>query len=117
MKARGFTLVELMVVVVMIAILAGIVLVSYSNWRQQTAATAVKNDLIAASSAMNNTVTWSISGYPSTIPSSFTPGPDTAVTIVNSTATSYCLKGVSQTMTGITYYISTTNSSPHTGSC
>lgn len=117
MKARGFTLVELMVVIVMIVILAGIVLVSYTNWRQQTAVTAVKNDLIAASSAMNNAVTWSTSGYPAIIPSSFTADPNTTISVVSSSATAYCLKGISQTVSGITYYISTTNRSPHTGSC
>lgn len=117
MKKHGFTLVELMVVVIVIAILAGIVIVSYSNWRTQTAQTAVESDLVAASTAMKNAATWGNSGYPPTIPTSFSPSPNATVTVVSSTATSFCLKGVSQSVASVVYYISDSNSSPHSGGC
>ena len=45
--SKGFTIVELLIVIVVIAILAAITIVSYNGITNQTHDTAVKNDLVA----------------------------------------------------------------------
>lgn len=87
----GFTLVELMIVIIVIAILAGIVLASYGGWRHMTAVNVVKNDLTQASASLKNTVNFSGS-YPATLsmqPSSsvvFTYKPNGTIQYANLTS-------------------------------
>lgn len=52
--ARGFTLIELMIVVVIIAILAGIVIPSYMNHVKRSHAKAAAGDLVALGLVMEN---------------------------------------------------------------
>ena len=51
---RGFTVVELLVVIVIISILFSIVVVSYGSWRHRTADKAVLSDLNQASSSLES---------------------------------------------------------------
>jgi prepilin-type N-terminal cleavage/methylation domain-containing protein len=50
----GFTIVELLVVIAIIGILASIVMVSYANWRQSTAASVVRNDMTQATAGLES---------------------------------------------------------------
>lgn len=52
--ARGFTLIEVMIVVAMIAILAAIALPSYRSYIQKSRAKAASADLVALSLAVEN---------------------------------------------------------------
>ena len=74
----GYTLVELIIVVAVILILAAISIVSYGSWRSDISNKAVKSDLIAAASAMEDARSTS-TGYPSTLPSSFTPSTNVVI--------------------------------------
>ena len=49
---RGFTVVELLVVIVVIGILATLTMFGYQRWRQDTVKTAISADLQAAAQAM-----------------------------------------------------------------
>ena len=49
---RGFTIVELLVVIVVIGILATLTMFGYQRWRQDTVRTAISADLQAAAQAM-----------------------------------------------------------------
>lgn len=51
-KSAGFTLVEMMVVVVLIGILAGITAVGYGGYRREVSDSAVRNDLTHATSSL-----------------------------------------------------------------
>lgn len=51
-KRHGFTLVELLIVMVVISILATITLVTYGSWRHQTDDTVVRNDISQATSGL-----------------------------------------------------------------
>ena len=53
-KQRGFTLVELMIVVVVIAILASIALPSYQDYVKKSRARAATADLVALAAAVEN---------------------------------------------------------------
>lgn len=97
---RGFTLIELLVVVVMIAILAGITMAAYSHWREDTAKTTMKHDLLSLASAMNNVRNFS-NGYPSTIPSNYSPSSGNVVQLVGATPSRYCANIYSTTMAAL----------------
>jgi len=68
----GFTIVELMVVIVVIGILASISVVGYGAWQKRTTENVVKSDLTNAVAAMENARTFG-NTYPATVPSTFTP--------------------------------------------
>ncbi len=116
---KGFTIVELVVVVAVIAILATIAILGYGAWRTNLTTTQVKNDLSAMATAMESTRTYS-NGYPATLPSTVTQSPhDTLTLSAGSSATSYCIDGVSSDSPTSTYYIAseTKDQGPLAGTC
>lgn len=88
----GFTIVELAVVITVIGILAGITTIGYGNWRERSAKTEVKSDLLQVASSMENARNFN-NAYPSTIPSGFEASPDVTISIVSATSGSYCING------------------------
>jgi len=100
----GFTIVELIVVIAVIGILAGIVLVSFGAWRNQVATSSLKNDLIHAASAMESARTFN-NAYTLTIPSSFTASSGNTITLTYPDTKSYCIDGTTTQSTTIKYYI------------
>ncbi len=53
-RKNGFTIVEMIIVVVVIAVLAMVTLFAFSNWRARTAKTEMKNELLSSFSALKN---------------------------------------------------------------
>ena len=100
----GFTIVELIVSISVIAILAGIVLVSYGAWRTSVATSSLKSDLEHAASTMESNRTFN-NGYPLTIPSSFTPSTGNTITLTLPDVKSFCIDGTTATSASIQYYI------------
>lgn len=117
---NGFTLVELIIVVTVISILAGISIVSYGAWRSTINNKAVTSDLIAAAAAMEDARSNS-TGYPSTLPSSFSPSTNVVVTVyaAGTTTSTFCLDGSYGPTPTIRYYTDETIKSgqPKTGTC
>ena len=68
----GFTIVELIVVIVVIGILAGIAIVSYGAWKTSANASQLKSDLNGVVAAMNSARSFN-NTYPTAVPSSFVP--------------------------------------------
>ncbi len=102
---KGFTIVELIVVISVIAILASISIVGYGSWRNSVISTQIKNDLTAVASAMESARTFS-NGYPTSLPSNVQPSENVTLTLmVDSDATSYCIDGVSSENTNLTFFI------------
>lgn len=53
-KKAGFTVVELLIVITVVALLAGITIVSYGTWQQRVATTTVLSDINLATSGLKN---------------------------------------------------------------
>lgn len=115
-RTHGFTIVELLVIVGVLAILAGIVTFSFGQWRAGTARTEVKNDLKAFSTAMENARNFQNS-YPTSAPSSFTASENVTVTLESATATAYCAEGSSKVVPGVVYKVQNGSGDPVSGSC
>lgn len=52
-KDAGFTIVELLVVIVVIGILAGVVILAFGSWRHHTAESVVESDMLQASTGLS----------------------------------------------------------------
>ena len=89
MKKNGFTIVELMIVIVVIAILAGIAIFGYASWRSSTIETALSSDLSSAASAMKQELNFN-NTYPTTIPKSYRGSTDISVKWANSSK--FCME-------------------------
>lgn len=109
---KGFTVVELVIVVVVIAILATIIIIAYGNWRGETVATTVKSDLLNAAAAMESAATFNDT-YPADASSVFTSseGSDIAGGAINST--NYCVSITN----GATSFFITKDKVPLPGTC
>lgn len=112
----GVTVVELLVVIVIIVLLATLTVFSISAWRERTAETEVKNDLLNAAAAMEDYKNFN-SGYPATLPSSFTAGKNVTVTLASSTPTTYCIQAQSTVITTVVYNIKSDDPTPRTTAC
>lgn len=99
-RRHGFTVIEILIVVVVIGILAGIGLVSYNGWRKNTVRKALTSDLQNALSAAEQEKNFK-GAYPTTLPDSFKSGsPDIVITLrtippSGSTPAAVCIEGVS----------------------
>lgn len=115
---KGFTIVEIVIVVVVIGILAGITVVGYGAWRERTAITAVKNDLLAASVVMKGTQDRQ-TGFSTALPSSFESSDGVTLSLkTGSTAKFYCLEATTTGKPGVTFFIdSGKNTEPTEGVC
>ena len=117
-KQYGFTIIELLVVIVVISILAAIVVVSYGGWRTSINTSAVKSDLTAAATAMENARNQD-TGFPSSIPNSFTASQNVVITLASVSAKEFCINGSYSTTPSIQYYVDqvTTAQKPQAGTC
>lgn len=84
----GFTVVELLVIIVVIGILATITVVSYNGIQDRGRQTAAKNDLANASKAMEIYRSQHQS-YPSTVPNTFIPSQNINLEVVHDTSSHY----------------------------
>lgn len=116
---KGFTVVELLVIIVVIGLLAGLSIISYGSWRTRIAATSVKTDLNSVATAMKSELNFK-NAYPSGLPSSFTSSEDVTVTWAYGGANSFCINGVSESDGNVKFYIQATGSvinGPLEGAC
>lgn len=114
-RYRGFSIVEIVVVIAVMGILASISVVGYGTWRQRTAESEVKSDLNGAKTAMENARN-NNNGYPQAVPFQTSENVDIAGG-GESDGKTFCITASSKRYPQIKYYISNTNASAQTGSC
>ncbi len=103
----GFTIVELITIIVVIGILASISVVSYGNWHHSVAVAQVKSDLNGVASAMQDARTFN-NAFPTDLPSNFNKSADVTLKYFDGNDTSYCIEGVSVRDSSARFYISST---------
>lgn len=116
---QGFTIVELLVVIVVIAILATIVIVSYNGIQRSAIEAGLKSDLRNGSTALETTKVESGS-YPSIEHANsagiLKPSQDNSLTF-NPTNSTYCLQASTPKMGGIYFYLIGIEGQIKSGSC
>jgi prepilin-type N-terminal cleavage/methylation domain-containing protein len=117
-SVSGFTIVELSVVIAVLGILAGIAIISYGAWRANVASKELKSDLTGMRTAMESERNFG-SGYPLSLPSTFTASTNVTLTYYSGTATAYCINGVSKADSSVKYFIDSvrTGGEPKKGTC
>lgn len=116
---HGFTIVELIVVVVVIGILVAIMVVGYGSWRHSSITAKVKSDLNSVASAMESYRTFN-NAYPVSVPTTYTP--TSGVTVTGGSTDggkTYCTDGTDSSDSSVLYYITsfTKGSGPLPGTC
>lgn len=115
-SSRGFTIVELLIVVVVIAILAAITIVAFNGIQDRARLSAVQSDIasiakkleIYKNSPENNVYPASLSA------ASITPSGTASSTLYSSDGSTYCLVGV---IKSVSYFSTNTQTTPSQGSC
>lgn len=113
---RGFTVVELIIVTVVLAVVISISVFAFGTWRQRTAKTEVKTALSAVVAAMNDARNFN-NVYPTSIPSNANVSNRVTVTYMSGNTTSYCVEGVSISDSTVRMYVSNTSTTPQLGTC
>ena len=113
--SRGFTIIELLIVIVIIGILVAITAVSYNGITKQAKEATAKSDLKQASAQLEIDKAKSSSNnqYPSTT-SGLKSSSGTFLEIT-STGTTYCLSATAAP--DIAFFITNTNTAPQPGTC
>lgn len=119
-RSRGFTIVELLIVVVVIAILAAITIVAYSGVKNRASSASVLADINSSTKVLMNEATINSGTYPAVNPVA-SSGSNTSVYKTymvdgSSTINAFCL-AVTNTAANTTYYTTNTNSTPTQGAC
>jgi prepilin-type N-terminal cleavage/methylation domain-containing protein len=114
----GFTIIELIVVIVIIGILAGISIVSYGAWRHSATSAKVKSDLTSVISAMDSYRTYN-NVYSTTVPSSVVASSGVVLVGGSTDGSTYCVDGTSSDDATITYYVASESKAqgPLSGTC
>lgn len=117
---KGFTVVELIVVVVTIAALATLTVFAIGSWRTRTAQSEVKHALASAATALDAHKTFN-NGYPvgtpPTMPVSYKPTSGAPITYISGTATTYCIRANSASVATVVMYLTHAISTPTTTAC
>jgi len=115
----GFTIVELLIVIVVIGILAAITIVAFNGVQNQARVSAIRSDLTNAAKTLETyrfTVNAGVEKYPATqADANFKISPNTTLLYVyNSVANAYCM--TASTGTAI-YMLTSYDKSPKAGDC
>ncbi|MBC7943505.1 prepilin-type N-terminal cleavage/methylation domain-containing protein [Candidatus Saccharibacteria bacterium] len=112
-KVKGFTIVELIVVIGVIGILAGITVVGYGAWRTTTTQNQLKSDLNGVASSMETARNFGDT-YPATVPSTFTPSSGVVLSGGGmSSGKNFCVTATQNSLS----YRATNYSTPRPGTC
>lgn len=125
----GFTIVELLVVIVVLGILVSVSYFGFSTWRDRVAESELKSDLNGLYSAMESARSWS-NGYPvlaqgtvfdgnTTTKNIFTQSTNVKITYSRGDNKAYCVNAISKARPSILMFLDTSNGNkePKKGMC
>jgi type IV pilus assembly protein PilA len=107
---RGFTLVELLIVVVIIGLLAGIAIPKFANTKAKAVASAMRSDLRNLAGTQETYWTDNSTYYGGVIPDpafNFRPSPSVSITVVSATASGWSARATApglSTQTCVIFY-------------
>lgn len=107
-SAKGFTIIELLIVVVVIGILAAIAIPKFANTKEKAIVASMKSDLRNVAGTQEAYWNQNQTYYAGVIPDpafKFAPSPGVTVTIVNSSAAGWSAKATAVPLTTATCYI------------
>lgn len=116
-RARGFTIIELLVAITIIAILVGITIFAFGSWRQRTAITEVKHELTTAASAIRAHRTFNNQNPATLGATAYKTNANVTMTYTRRVDGTFCLNGQSATVSSVQWHVETTDESPATGTC
>lgn len=117
LKQSGFTIVEMMVVILILGILTSITAFSYRGWQQGVTERQAQSDLRMAANAMESAKSFN-NGYPSALPTTYRGSDGVNVTYVGGDTATYCIEARGTKLTSIVYSIdSNVSKEPKAGSC
>lgn len=124
---RGFTIIELMVVIAVLVVIATIAILGYGKWREKATTDAVHADLKAAATAMEQEKNFrgvypgSTSCAPGApcnhaLPDSFKSHSANIKVYIQNSGHDFCLEGTSNDP-GLKFHIRSSNNKIQTGGC
>jgi prepilin-type N-terminal cleavage/methylation domain-containing protein len=119
---RGFTIVELLIVIVVIGILAAITIVAYNGISLRASTSALQFGLSQGATKLEVYKVSNNDKYPTDLVTAGFAAPSGLTYIFNASGTGYCLSGTlfganSGTSSGTSYHVMNTSNIPATGSC
>lgn len=111
----GFTIVELLIVIVVIGILAAITIVAYNGVQDRAYTTTLKSDLSNASQQME-LANATVGSYPTTLPSDVKASPNVILSLSQAT-TGYCINAELSTKPSIQWRYDSANGGLQQGLC
>lgn len=114
---RGYTIIEVIIVTVVIGILAAIIIVSYGAWRQRVADAEVKYELTTAESAIRAYRTFN-NQNPATLSATvYQTNPNVTLTYTRRVNGTFCLNGQDVAKPTVQWHVETGDETPATGTC
>lgn len=128
-KRKGFTIVEILVVIVILGILASLSYFAFNSWRDRVAESELKSDLNGLYAGMESARNWS-NGYPvltqgatfdgnTTTKNIFKQSDNVTLTYYQGDSGTYCIDAVSKARPSISFFLNTANGNkePKRGTC
>lgn len=114
----GFTIVELLVVIIVIAILAAIIVVSYNGITRQAVESSLRSDIRSAVTVLGIEKTGETRSYPEALGDLVQASEDNTLEYtVDESGQSYCVSAYSEKLPGVAFHASSSNANISEGLC
>lgn len=116
--SQGFTVVEVIIIIVLIGLLGTIAYFTVGDWRVRSANDEVRNQLHATATELENVRNFG-TGYPADLDDiEHVASPNVTLDYTRRGDGSYCLKGTSTVRSSVTWYVDSRNGdTPAEGIC